>query len=97
MPLGTRRAESPRPPYPTALSRRRSALQQLLATLPRPVGGIITAVTVSTAGRSSAARTGRTRADRPIVAAVARITGDGRRRVALTGVAAVPVLIEGRD
>ncbi|MGD0377030.1 MAG: FAD binding domain-containing protein [Streptosporangiaceae bacterium] len=72
-------------------------LQQLLGTLPPPAGGIITAVTVSTAGRSSAARTGRTRADRPIVAAVARITADGRRCVALTGVAAAPVLIGGRD
>jgi CO/xanthine dehydrogenase FAD-binding subunit len=69
-------------------------LQQLLAALPLPAGGIITAVTISTAGRSSAARTGRTRADRPIVAAVARVTADGRRRVALTGVAATPVLID---
>jgi CO/xanthine dehydrogenase FAD-binding subunit len=69
-------------------------LQQLLAELPPPAGGIITAVTISTAGRSSAARTGRTRADRPIVAAVARVTADGRRRVALTGVAATPVLID---
>jgi len=69
-------------------------LQQLLAELPPPAGEIITAVTISIAGRSSAARTGRTRADRPIVAAVARVTADGRRRVALTGVAATPVLID---
>ncbi len=69
-------------------------LQQLLAALPLADGGIITSVTISTAGRSSAARTGRTRADRPIVAAVARVIADGRRRVALTGVAATPVLIE---
>ena len=68
-------------------------LQQLLAALPLADGGIITSVTISTAGRSSAARTGRTRADRPIVAAVARVIADGRR-VALTGVAATPVLIE---
>ena len=73
---------------------RELTLQQLLATPWPPAGGIITAVTISTAGRSSAARTGRTRADRPIVAAVARVTADGRRRVALTGVAATPVLIE---
>jgi CO/xanthine dehydrogenase FAD-binding subunit len=39
------------------------------------------------------ARTARTRADRPIVAAVARRTPDGQRRLALTGVAAVPVLV----
>jgi CO/xanthine dehydrogenase FAD-binding subunit len=69
-------------------------LQQLLAALPLAAGGIITSVTISTAGRSCAARTGRTRADRPIVAAVARVIADGRRRVALTGVAATPVLIE---
>ena len=69
-------------------------LQQLLAALPLADGGIITSVTISTAGRSSAARTGRTRADRPIVAAVARVIADGRRRVALTGVAATPVLVQ---
>ncbi len=72
-------------------------LQQLLAALPLADGGIITSVTISTAGRSSTARTGRTRADRPIVAAVARVIADGRRRVALTGVAATPVLIEAPD
>jgi CO/xanthine dehydrogenase FAD-binding subunit len=72
-------------------------LQQFLAALPPPAGRIITAVTISTAGRSSAARTGRTRADRPIVAAVARVTADGRRQVALTGVAATPVLIDSPD
>ena len=70
-------------------------LQQLLSELPLPAGAIITAVTIDTGGRSSAARTGRTPADRPIVAAVARVTADGRARVALTGVAATPVLIEG--
>ena len=69
----------------------------MLAALPLGDGGIITSVTISTAGRSSAARTGRTRADRPIVAAVARVIADGRRRVALTGVAATPVLIEAPD
>ena len=72
-------------------------LQQLLAALPLADGEIITSVTISTAGRSSAARTGRTRADRPIVAAVARVIADGRRRVALTGVAVTPVLIEAPD
>ncbi len=76
---------------------REVTLQQLLAALPAPAGGIITAVTISTAGRSSAARTGRTRADRPIVAAVARVTADGRRRVALAGVAATPVLIDSAE
>jgi CO/xanthine dehydrogenase FAD-binding subunit len=56
-------------------------------------GRIITAVTVETGGVTSVARTARTRADRPIVAAVARRTPDGQRRLALTGVAAVPVLV----
>jgi CO/xanthine dehydrogenase FAD-binding subunit len=76
---------------------RELTLQQLLAALPATAGGIITAVTISTAGRSSAARTGRTRADRPIGAAGARVTADGRRQVALAGVAATPVLIDGAD
>jgi len=56
-------------------------------------GRIITAVTVETGGVTSVARTARTRADQPIVAAVARRTPDGQRRLALTGVAAVPVLV----
>jgi CO/xanthine dehydrogenase FAD-binding subunit len=56
-------------------------------------GRIITAVRVETGGVTSVARTARTRADRPIVAAVARRTPDGQRRLALTGVAAVPVLV----
>ncbi len=54
---------------------------------------IITAVRVETGGVTAAARTGRTRADRAIVAAIARRTADGRRRLALTGVARTPVLV----
>ena len=72
-------------------------LQQLLADLPRCAGGILTAVTISTGGRSGAARTARTRADRPIVAAAARVMADGTRRLALAGVAATPVLVDGAD
>jgi len=58
------------------------------------VGRIITAVVVETGGVTATARTGRTAADQPIVAAVGRRTPDGARRVALTGVAAHPVISE---
>lgn len=56
-------------------------------------GKIITAVRVQTGGVTAIERTGRTRADRAIVAAVARRTADGKRRLALTGVARTPVLV----
>lgn len=60
----------------------------------RPLAGrIITAVTIETGGVTSVARTGRTRADRPIVAAVARRAAGQGRRLALTGVAVTPVLV----
>jgi CO/xanthine dehydrogenase FAD-binding subunit len=71
------------------------ALPQLLADLPLLAHRIITAVTVSIGGRSCVARTARTRADRPIVAAAARVTPDGARRLALTGMAATPILVDG--
>jgi len=66
-----------------------SLLQDVLATRG---AGIITAVTVPTGGTTAAARTGRTPADTSIVAAVGRATADGIR-LALTGVAATPVLV----
>jgi CO/xanthine dehydrogenase FAD-binding subunit len=68
-------------------------LGHLLADLPLPVAAIITAVTVQTTGTTACARTARSAADRPIVAAVARATGDGRLRLALSGVASTPVLV----
>lgn len=68
-------------------------LAALLADRTMLAGRIITAVRVETGGVTSMARTARTRADRAIVAAVARRTPDGQRRLALTGVAAVPVLV----
>ena len=67
-------------------------LDELLAELPVASGRIITAVSIDTRGASSLMRTGRTPADRPIVAVVARQL-DGRRWVAFTGVAATPVLV----
>lgn len=56
---------------------------------------IVTGLTVETSGTASAARAGRTLADRPIVTALARAGGDGQRRLALAGVAAAPVLVPG--
>lgn len=66
-----------------------SPLQDVLATRG---AGIITAVTVATSGTTAVARTGRTPADTSIVAAVGRATAAGTR-LALTGVAATPVLV----
>ena len=67
-------------------------LDELLAELPLASGRIITAVSIDARGVSSLMRTGRTPADRPIVAVVARQL-DGQRWVAITGVATTPVLM----
>ena len=72
-------------------------LEALLAAMPFPRGGIVTAVVIDTTGTSVVARTGRTRADRAIVAAAARVGADGRQRLALSGVAATPILVEETD
>jgi probable selenate reductase FAD-binding subunit len=74
----------------------RSELAEFLADGPLDRARIITEVIVCTSGVASAARTARTRADRPIVAAVARITATGERRLALAGVAATPVVVDER-
>lgn len=71
------------------------ALTKFLAGHPPSGATIITGLTVETSGTASAARAGRTPADRPIVAAVARAGEDGRRRLALAGVAAAPILARG--
>ena len=71
-------------------------LERVLAELFLPEGQVVTAVTIRTSGTASAVRTARTPADRAIVAAYARRTDDGRR-VALTGVAATPVLVQPGD
>lgn len=68
-------------------------LAALLADSTPLADRIVTAVRIETRGVTSGARTARTRADRAIVAAVARRTTDGKRRLALTGVAAAPVLV----
>lgn len=68
-------------------------LTALLAGLPLASGRLVTSVTVRTSGVAAAARTARTPADRAIVAAVGRATPEGRW-IALTGVAATPVLVQ---
>ena len=72
-------------------------LAALLSDLSQLTGRIVSAVTIETTGFTAAARVGRTGADRPIVAAVARRAPDGSRRLALTGVAATPVLAPNLD
>ena len=54
---------------------------------------IITSVSVTVGGETASARTGRTPADTSIVAAAGRIVPGGLR-VALTGVAATPILVD---
>ncbi|MEE9416624.1 MAG: FAD binding domain-containing protein [Acidimicrobiales bacterium] len=71
------------------------ALTDLLAS-GVPAGAIITAVTVDPSGDMADAATGRTPADVPIVAAVARKSGVDTS-VALTGVADTPVLVDPAD
>jgi CO/xanthine dehydrogenase FAD-binding subunit len=68
-------------------------LAALLTDRSELAGRIIVAVDVETDGIASVARAGRTQADRPIVAAVARRTAGRGLRLALTGVAATPVLL----
>jgi CO/xanthine dehydrogenase FAD-binding subunit len=68
------------------------SLQALLADRGQLASRIIKQVVVAIGGVTLAARTARTPADAPIVAAVARRAA-GRRRLALTGVAATPVLM----
>ena len=59
--------------------------------------GIVTSVSVAVGGEAAAHRTGRTPADRPIVMAVGHRGEDGAVRLALTGVAATPVLVDAGD
>jgi CO/xanthine dehydrogenase FAD-binding subunit len=73
----------------------RLALAKFLGGRPPSGAEIIAGLTVETSGTASAARAGRTPADRPIVAAVARAGEDGQRRLALAGVAAAPILVPG--
>jgi aerobic carbon-monoxide dehydrogenase medium subunit len=58
-----------------------------------PTGSIITAITIDPSGTIADAATGRTPADVPIVAAVARSSATGVT-IALTGMAATPVVVD---
>ena len=68
-------------------------LHALLGDPDRPANRIVTGVTIETTGVTAIARTARTRSDKAIVVAVARLA-HGRRRLALSGVASTPVLVE---
>ena len=56
-------------------------------------GDLITHVDITNTGTGALARTGRTPADKPIVAAVGR-TSDGGVRIALSGIGAVPMVVD---
>ncbi len=56
-------------------------------------GRLITAISLATEGETAAARVARTPADKAIVSAAARKTGDGRLLLALSGVDSVPRLV----
>lgn len=71
-------------------------LATVLAGLPLPAHTILLGITIMTSGVSAVSRTARTRADKPIVAAAGRQVG-GVRRVALSGVAPRPVLVDSVD
>ncbi len=60
-------------------------------------GELITAITLAADGEGAWSRTGRTPADVPIVAAVGRRDDTGTVHLALTGVAASPVLVDPSD
>lgn len=62
-----------------------------------PGSGIISAVSIETGGVTAASRTGRTPGDSPIVAAVARRGPDGFVRLAASGVAGRPVLVQDHE
>lgn len=68
-------------------------LDGVLAQLPLPAGTILLGVTIAASGVAAVSRTARTGADRAIVAAAAR-QARGVRYVALSGVAATPVLAD---
>jgi len=68
-----------------------SPLADVLGTRGMLSRSVITALTIETDGAAFSARVGRTAADRPMVAAVARRKENGEVRVALSGVASAPV------
>ena len=69
------------------------ALEDLLEDRSALSGGIITKVTVDGTGETASARTGRTPADTSIVAVAGRVVAGGFR-IAVTGVATHPILVD---
>jgi CO/xanthine dehydrogenase FAD-binding subunit len=57
-------------------------------------GGLVISVSLSTGGKTASDRVGRTPADQPIVAAVARMNEQAKILLALCGVAHTPVLVD---
>lgn len=69
-------------------------LESILEDTSLVSGRILTAVSIPTSGVAAADRTARTPMDRPIVAAIAHRGADGVVRLAMSGVAARPVLVD---
>ena len=76
-----------------AAGSRQVDLAELLKTGCGPAT-VVTAVEIATDGATAAARTGRTPADVPIVAAIGRRAPGGPVRIACTGVATTPVVVD---
>ena len=81
----------------TTDSRSVESLEELLARGGPDAGQLITRVEIETSGTGAVARTARTRADRPIVAAAARRPLAGAPLLALAGVAERPLLVSSFD
>ena len=73
---------------------RKISLEEFLKDVPAALGnGLVTSVSITTTGQTAADRVARTPADKPIVAALARLGDDNQVRLALCGVAPTPVLV----
>lgn len=70
------------------------SLETVLGAPDQLSGGVITEIRIATDGTGHIERTGRTPADRSIVAAVGRRTEGGLMWLAMTGVGPVPVLVD---
>ena len=71
------------------------SLENFLLDVPSALnGGVVTAVSLNIIGKTASDRVARTPADKPIVAALARLGNDGKVRLALCGVNNVPVLVD---
>jgi probable selenate reductase FAD-binding subunit len=57
-------------------------------------GGLVTAISLAITGKGAMERVARTPADRPIVAAIARLDQNNQIHLALCGVAKTPILVE---